>query len=160
MQNMDENIKTMKKKIKKMKHICKLNKKKLKAFENHAKNMENNYKALKPLKIQSSLGGVKIPKIQKFFQNGNDENCFVNNIDDIDLGDDDSDPIEDEDTHNISNTETNAGTRISNSDKNNIIIKDKILDKFIDRHSSSKHNYNNGKKLTHYTKSSTRANSK
>ena len=160
MQNMDENIKTMKKKIKKMKHICKLNKKKLKAFENHAKNMENNYKALKPLKIQSSLGGVKIPKIQKFFQNGNDENCFVNNIDDIDLGDDDSDPIEDEDTHNISNTETNAGTRISNSDKNNIIIKDKILDKFIDRHSSSKHNYNNGKKLTHYIKSSTRANSK
>ena len=77
MQNMEENIKTMKKKIKKMKHICKLNKKKLKAFENHAKNMENNYKALKPLKIQSSLGGVKIPKIQNFFMNGSLRNKYL-----------------------------------------------------------------------------------
>ena len=73
-------------KEKKYKHICKLNKKKVKVFENYAKNIENNYKALKPLKIQSSLGGVKIPKIQKFFEN---ENNF--DIDNIDLGDDDSD---------------------------------------------------------------------
>ena len=160
MENLDENIKAMKKKVKKMKHICKLNKKKLKAFENYAKNMENNYKALKPLKIQSSLGGVKIPKIQKFFENENDENCFVNGINDIDLGDEDTDPIDDEDMYDISKTETNAGTRISNSDKNNIIIKDKILDNFIDRYSSLKHNYNNGKKVTHYLKSSIRANSK
>ena len=39
-------------------------------FENYAKNIENNYKVLKPLKVQSSLGGVKVPKIQNFFMNG------------------------------------------------------------------------------------------
>jgi len=41
-QNVDENIKNMKKKVKKYKHICKLNKKKVTAIENYAKNMENN----------------------------------------------------------------------------------------------------------------------
>jgi hypothetical protein len=115
MQNLEENIKTMKKKIKKMRHICKLNKKKLGVFEKYSKNMENNYKALKPLKIQSSLNGVKIPKIQKFFEEGGDNNEVINEIDDNDLGDEGSD-IEDEDVI----YETNV-TEVS--DKNNIQIK-------------------------------------
>jgi hypothetical protein len=87
-QNVEENIKTMQKKVKKFKNKCKLNKKKMEVFENYAKNIENNYKVLKPLKIQSSLGGAKIPKIlMNGFKNDNQ-------FDDIDLGDNDSDNLE------------------------------------------------------------------
>ena len=117
-QNVDENIKNIKKKVKKYKYKCKLNKKKMNVFENYAKNIENNYKALKPLKIQSSLGGVKIPKIQNFFTNGTNNND--NMLDDIDLGDDDIDNLE-EDELDINNNETYTGT-ITIGDKSNIHI--------------------------------------
>ena len=119
-QNVDENIKNMKKKVKKYKYKCKLNKKKMNVFENYAKNIENNYKVLKPLKVQSSLGGVKVPKIQNFFMNG-----FIgnnkNNFDDIDLGDDDSDNLEEDELDN-NYCETFNSNKISISDKNNIDI--------------------------------------
>ena len=119
-QNVDENIKKMKKKVKKYKYKCKLNKKKMNVFENYAKNIENNYKVLKPLKVQSSLGGVKVPKIQNFFMNG-----FIgnnkNNFDDIDLGDDDSDNLEEDELDN-NYCETFNSNKISISDKNNIDI--------------------------------------
>ena len=160
MQNMDENIKTMKKKIKKLKHICKLNKKKLNAFENYAKNMENNYKALKPLKIQSSLGGVKIPKIQNFFKDGGDKNNFINGINDIDLGDDDIDNIEEDEIYDVSNTETNAGTRISISDKNNILINNKYVDNLLNQDVNLKKKESRKKITQNNNKSTTRANSK
>ena len=161
MQNLDENIKTMKKKIKKLRHICKINKKKVMAFENYAKNMENNYKALKPLKIQSSLGGAKIPKIQNFYQNDY-KSGNLNDIDDIDLGEEDSDILEDDDIHDISNTETNAGTKISMSDKNNIFIKNNYLENIIYKNNNNNvKNKENGKKRnSHCTKASIRANSK
>ena len=160
MQNLEENIKTMKKKIKKLKHLCKLNKKKLIAFENYAKNIENNYKALKPLKIQSSLGGAKIPKIQKFFIDDNIKNENINEIEDIDLGEGDSD-LEDDDTYDIANTETNAGTKMSISDTNNIIVKNKDLENLINKDNNHK-SKGSGKKLTHahVNKTSTRAKSK
>ena len=157
-QNPDENIKTMKKKIKKLKHIIKLNKKKLIAFENYSKNIENNYKALKSLKIQSSLAAVKIPTIQKFFKDGEDKNGIINEIDNIDLGDDYSDHIEDEFSHDISNTETNPGTRIYISDKNNIYINNNYMANFIDGSVNIKKE--SKKKLTDYNKTNCRANSK
>ena len=126
MDNLDENIRTMKKKIKKIKHICKTNKKKVNAFENYAKNMESNYKVLKPLKVQSSLGGAKIPKIQNFFHNGSGNHDMINEIDDIDLGDDDSDNLGDENfDKNINNTETNIKRKITISDKDNVHVKNK-----------------------------------
>ena len=126
MDNLDENIRTMKKKIKKIKHICKTNKKKLNAFENYAKNMESNYKVLKPLKFQSSLGGAKIPKIQNFFHSGGGNHDMINEIDDIDLGDNDSDDLGDEDIeYNTNNTETNIKRKISISDKDNVRVKNK-----------------------------------
>ena len=161
MQNLDENIKTMKKKIKKLRHICKINKKKVMAFENYAKNMENNYKALKPLKIQSSLGGAKIPKIQNFYQNDY-KSGNLNDIDDIDLGEEDSDILEDDDIHDISNTDTNAGTKISMIDKNNIFIKNNYLENIIFKNNNNNvKNKENGKKRnSHCTKASIRANSK
>ena len=161
MQNIDENIKTMKKKIKKLRHICKINKKKVMAFENYDKNMENNYKALKPLKIQSSLGGAKIPKIQNFYQNSF-INGNLNDIDDIDLGEEGSDILEDDDIHDISNTETNAATKISISDKNNIFIKNNYLENIIykDNNNNVKNKENGKKKNSHCTKASIRPNSK
>ena len=126
MDNLDENIRTMKKKIKKIKHICKTNKKKVNAFENYAKNMESNYKVLKPLKFQSSLGGAKIPKIQNFFHSGGGNHDMINEIDDIDLGDNDSDDLGEEDfEYNINNTETNIKRKISISDKDNVHVKNK-----------------------------------
>lgn len=159
MQNLDENIKTMKKKVKKMKHICKINKKKVISFENFSKNMENNYKALKPLKIQSSLGGAKIPKIQNFFHNGYD-NGNMNDIDDIDLGAEDSDILEDDDMYDISNTETNAGTRIYLSDKNNLFVKNNYLENIENKESNNFKHKEIGKKIHHSIKTSIRANSK
>ena len=117
--NVDENIKNMKKKVKKYKYKCKLNKKKMNVFENYAKNIENNYKALKPLKIQSSLGGVKIPKIQNFFMNGINDDKNKDMFNDIDLGDDNSDNSEE--AEDDSNNETYNGG-ISISYKNNIQI--------------------------------------
>ena len=119
-QNVDENIKNMKKKVKKYKYKCKLNKKKMNVFENYAKNIENNYKVLKPLKVQSSLGGVKVPKIQNFFMNGFNGNN-KNDFDDIDLGDDDSDNLEEDELDN-NYCETFNSNKISISDKNNIQI--------------------------------------
>ena len=156
MQNLDENIKNMKKKIKKLKHTCKVNKKKLIAFENYAKNMENNYKALKPLKIQSSLNGFKIPKLQKFYKESDDNSDIINGIDDIDLGDDYSDNIDDEDSHDISNTEANTGKSISNSDKNNIHVNNRYMGNLINKKIKKKES------ITKLSKSSAsaRANSK
>ena len=130
-QNVDENIKNMKKKVKKYKHMCKLNKKKVTVFENYAKNMENNYKALKPLKIQSSLSGVNIPKNQDFFRNGfNYTNINDDNFNDIDLGDDDDiENFEEDDNDTINTHETYNFTKISNKniDLNN--YKNKLLKK-------------------------------
>ena len=116
----------MKKRVNKYKYKCKLNKKKVNVFENYAKNIENNYKVLKPLKVQSSLGGVKIPKIQNFFMNGlNNKND--NAFDDIDLGDEDSDNLDDEDLDNTTYNGTFNGNKISMSDKNNIQIYNKKM---------------------------------
>ena len=149
MQNVDENIRTMKKKIKKMKRACKLNKKKLTVFEKYSKNMENNYKALKPLKIQSSLNGVKIPKIQKFFEEGGNDNEIINEIDDNILGDEFSDNLEDEEMRYDTNV-TEA------SDKNNIEIKKTFNLNLDNRRMNLKHKESIKKKINNKT----RANSK
>ena len=157
MDNLDENIRTMKKKIKKIKHICKTNKKKVNAFENYSKDMESNYKVLKPLKVQSSLGGAKIPKIQNFFHNGGGNHDMINEIDDIDLGDDDSDDLGDEDLdNNINNTETNIKRKISISDKDNFHVKNKYSN--IMNEKSNIEKKVNVKKVHH--SSNNRANSK
>ena len=157
MDNLDENIRTMKKKINKIKHICKINKKKVNAFEKYAKNMESNYKALKPLKIQSSLGGAKIPKIQNFFHSGGDNHDMINEIDDIDLGDDDSDDLGEEDfEYNTNNTETNIKRKISISDKDNVHVKNKYSNLMNEKSNIEKKV--SGKKVHH--SSNNRANSK
>ena len=155
--NLDENIRTMKKKIIKIKHICKTNRKKVKAFENYSKNMESDYKVLKQLKIQSSLGGAKIPKIQNFFHNGGGNHDMINEIDDIDVGDDDSDDLGEEDfEYNTNNTETNIKRKVSISDKDNIHVKKKYSKMMNEKSNIEKKA--SGKKVHH--SSNNRANSK
>ena len=146
-QNVDENIKNMKKKVKKYKQMCKLNKKKMTAFENYAKNIESNYKALKPLKIQSSLSGVKIPKNQNFFMNSfNFNNINDDNFNDIDLGDDDDiENFEEDDNNAIKTHETYNFTKISdkNIDLNN--YKNKLIKKKETNKKISEDNYKSSK---------------
>ena len=159
LQSLEENIKTMKKKIKKIRHICKLNKKKITVFENHDKNMENNYKALKPLKIQSSLNEVKLPKIQKFLEEDGNQNGVINEINDIDLGDDASDNKEDMENYDINYTDINKEKKISISEKNNIHIKnDLYINNIVNKQMNIKHK--KSKNYNHNNKSSNRANSK
>lgn len=55
MQNIDENIKTMKKKLKKIRRRVFLNSEKLKAFENFIKNLRDNLSILKKFKGQNSV---------------------------------------------------------------------------------------------------------
>ena len=144
-QNVDENIKNMRKKVKKYKHMCKLNKKKMNVFENYAKNIENSYKALKPLKIQSSLNGVKIPKNQDFFRNGFNFNNINdnNNFDDIDLGDEDEDieNSEEEDNYTIQTHETFNFTKISNKNIELNNYKNKLVKKKDSDKKSNDENY-------------------
>ena len=119
--------------------------------------MESDYKVLKQLKIQSSLGGAKIPKIQNFFHNGGGNHDMINEIDDIDLGDDDSDDLGEEDfEYNTNNTETNIKRKISISDKDNIHVKNKYS-KMINEKSNIEKKVS-GKKVHH--SSNNRANSK
>ena len=111
------------------------------------------------MKVQSSLAGVKIPKIQKFFEEGNDnKESNINDLDSIDFGDKDSD-IENED-YDIYNTEANPETRISKNDKKNIIIQNNYFDSLNSNDNHPKHK-GTIKKRNHYNNSSSiRANSK
>ena len=54
-QNIDEKIKEMKIRKKEILHKCKINYKKLNAIKNFAKNIENSYNLLKPLKLKTSV---------------------------------------------------------------------------------------------------------
>lgn len=55
MQNIDENIKIMKKKIKIIKRRCKINEEKFEAIQNFAKECENDYNRFKSIKVQMSM---------------------------------------------------------------------------------------------------------
>ena len=66
-QNMDENIKMMKKKLKIIKRRCKINEEKYKTIQNYIKECEENYKSLKNLKIQMSMKQEKVSFMKKEF---------------------------------------------------------------------------------------------
>lgn len=65
MQNLDENIRTMKIKIKKIKKRFRLNQKKEKSFEHFLKTMRNNFKELRKIKKNSSLANEKLDFISR-----------------------------------------------------------------------------------------------
>ena len=68
MQNIDENIKMMKKKLKIIKRRCKINEKKLETIQNFAKECENDYNRLKSIKVQMSMK-EKVDFMKKEFYN-------------------------------------------------------------------------------------------
>ena len=55
MQNVDENIKLMKKKLKIIKRRCKINEQKYETMKNFTKECENDYNRLKAMKLQMSV---------------------------------------------------------------------------------------------------------
>jgi hypothetical protein len=67
MQNLDENIKMMKKKLKIIKRRCKINEEKCETIRNYTKECEENYKSLKNLKIQMSMQQEKVSFMKKEF---------------------------------------------------------------------------------------------
>jgi hypothetical protein len=67
MQDIDENIKVMKKKLKIIKRRCKINEEKCETIQNYTKECEENYKSLKNLKIQISMKQEKVSFMKKEF---------------------------------------------------------------------------------------------
>ena len=68
-QNIDENIKTMKRKKKIIKKRIDINKEKLDALENFDKKAKEQYKVLKPIKVLSSMKDYDISFMKKEFYN-------------------------------------------------------------------------------------------
>ena len=69
MQNIDENIKAMQKKLKILKRKCKINEQKYETIQNFAKECENDYNRLKAIKVQMSMKQEKVTFMKKEFFN-------------------------------------------------------------------------------------------
>ena len=81
-QNVDENIRLMKKRIKKLKKRLSINKQKLQALIEFDKKAKEKYKVLKPLKVQSSLKDYNISFMRKEFYNfKNKKNDIIAEVD-------------------------------------------------------------------------------
>ena len=78
-QNVDENIRIMKKKIKILKRRIKINKEKLKAIQNFANSVKDSYNTLKPLKVQMSVKEEKINFMKKEFYKQNNKDVIDEN---------------------------------------------------------------------------------
>ena len=81
-QNIDENIRQMRKRIKKLKKRLTINKQKLQALIEFDKKAKEKYKILKPLKVQSSLKDYNISFMRKEFYNfRNKKNDIIAEVD-------------------------------------------------------------------------------
>ena len=81
-QNIDENIKLLRKRIKKLKKRLANNKEKLEAFIAFDKKMQEKYEVLKPLKVQNSLKDYNISFMRKEFYNfRNKKNDVIAEVD-------------------------------------------------------------------------------
>ena len=81
-QNIDENIRLMKKRIKKLKKRLSINKQKLQALIEFDKKAKEKYKVLKPLKVQSSLKDYNISFMRREFYNfRNKKNDVIAEVD-------------------------------------------------------------------------------
>ena len=90
MQNIDENLKTLKKKIKKLKKKCEINEQKLEALQNFDRKVKDSYKVLKPLKIVSSVNEIDVRFMKNEFYNSR---ANKEKIDEVDENMNDSDDI-------------------------------------------------------------------
>jgi hypothetical protein len=69
MQNVDENINIMRKKLKILKRRCKINEEKYETIQNFAKECEKDYNRLKAIKVQMSMKQEKVNFMRKEFFN-------------------------------------------------------------------------------------------
>ena len=81
-QNIDENIKLLRKRIKKLKKRLANHKEKLEAFIAFDKKMQEKYEVLKPLKVQNSLKDYNISFMRKEFYNFRNKKYDI--IDEVD----------------------------------------------------------------------------
>ena len=130
-QDINENIRIMKKKLKVIRRRIKINREKIEALRNFDKKAKEQYKVLKPIKVLSSTKDYDISFMKKEFYNyrtnKNDKKNIIAEVDEkdyttkdnnkIDLDDDNSDDIDD-----YSDKMRNKNKRIKKEDKNNIII--------------------------------------
>ena len=80
--NIDENIRLMKKRIKKLKKRLSINKQKLQALIEFDKKAKEKYEVLKPLKVQSSLKDYNISFMKREFYNfRNKKNDVIDEVD-------------------------------------------------------------------------------
>ena len=80
--NIDENIRLMKKRIKRLKKRIKINKEKLEVLIDFDKKVQEKYKVLKPLKVQSSLKDYNISFMKReFFNFRNKKNDIIAEVD-------------------------------------------------------------------------------
>ena len=99
-QNIDENIKTMKKKIKIMKKRIAINEEKLKALINFDKEVKEQYKVLKPIKVLSSLKDYNISFMKNEFytfrtnNNKNYKNDIIPEVDEKNYATQANNPVE------------------------------------------------------------------
>ena len=101
-QNIEENIKTMKKKIKIMKKRISINAEKLNALINFDKEVKEQYKVLKPIKVISSLKDYNISFMKKEFYTfrSNNKNDTIPEVDEKNYATQANNPVEFEDEDN------------------------------------------------------------
>ena len=175
-QNIDENIKTMKKKIKIMKKRISINEDKLRALINFDKEVKEQYKVLKPIKVLSSLKDFNISFMKKEFytfrtnnKNKKNDNDIIPEVDEknfatqannpIDFGDedDDNDPDAKYDLDEDDDIDDYSNEMRKRNEKNNIIINDIDDD---DKEDKKNKKIKKGKKNIDYNNEDNKAKSK
>ena len=142
MQNVDENIKLMRKKLKIIKRRCKINEEKYEALKNFIKECENDYNRLKSMKLQMSMK-QKVTFMKKEFFNQHTKD-IIDEKDELnyqkELDDYLNDPeLNDPYFEQYQNLETEITQRRMDLDNNNKIKK--IQNDNIDNNENNKKKY-------------------
>ena len=134
--NIDESIKLMKKRIKKLKKRLAINKEKLHALIEFDKKAKEKYEILKPLKVQSSLKDYNIRFMQKEFYN------FRKNKNDI-IAEVDEKNYENEERKDDESEEGDVDDYSDEMRKKNEFNKNNILEAEVNNEEDRKNEYKN-----------------
>ena len=134
--NIDENIKLMKKRIKKLKKRLRINKEKLHALIEFDKKAKEKYEILKPLKVQTSLKDYNISFMKREFYN------FRKNKNDI-IAEVDEKNYENEERKDDENEEGEVDDYSDEMRKKNKYNKNNILETEVNKEEDRKNEYKN-----------------
>ena len=134
--NIDESIKLMKKRIKKLKKRLAINKEKLHALIEFDKKAKEKYEILKPLKVQSSLKDYNIRFMQKEFYN------FRKNKNDI-IAEVDEKNYENEERKDDESEEGDVDDYSDEMRKKNKFYKKNVLETEVNNEEDRKNEYKN-----------------